>query len=60
MKTKISESEAQLEVWEAKEKLYEELKNIPAGKRVDYLQKKAKNAMEKFFKNKFVVLQSPI
>jgi len=58
MKTKISE--AQTEIWEAKEKLYEELKNIPAGKRVDYLQKKAKRALEKFFKNKIVVLQSSV
>lgn len=53
-------SEAQLEVWEAKEKLFVELKSIPVGKRVEYLQDKAKDAVAKFFKNKTVVLQSQI
>ena len=51
------ESKALLEIWEAKEKLYEELKNIPVGKRVELLQEKAKRAMEKFFKNKKVDIQ---
>ena len=55
METK--ESKAQLEIWEAKEKLYEELKNVPVGKRVEFLQEKAKTAMEKFFKNKKVDMQ---
>ena len=48
----IKESKSQLEIWDAKERLYEELKNVPVGKRVDFLQEKAKTAMEKFFKNK--------
>ena len=51
------ESKSQLEIWEAKEKLYQELKNVPVGKRVELLQEKAKTAMEKFFKNKKVHIQ---
>lgn len=53
-------SEAQLEIWEAKEKLFKELKIIPEGNRIEYLQNKAKDAIRKFFKNKMVVLQSQI
>jgi hypothetical protein len=50
----IRESKSANEIWEAKEKLYEELKNVPVGKRVEFLQEKAKAAMDKFFKNKKV------
>lgn len=39
MQAKISK--AQTEVWEWKEKLYEELKNIPSSERIGYLMKKA-------------------
>lgn len=56
MKTKISK--AQLEVWEAKDNLYEELKNIPYAKRIEYLQDKAKKSLAKFFKDKIVSMQS--
>jgi hypothetical protein len=56
MTTKIPK--AQLEIWEAKEKLFQELTAIPVGKRVEYLQNKAKDAVLKFFKNKMVALQA--
>lgn len=56
MKNKISK--AQLEVWEVKEKLYLKLKNIPTGKRVAFLQKKAIRAMKIYFSNKTVALQT--
>lgn len=45
-------STALTDVWEAKEKLFQEIKNIPVGKRVEYLQEKAKATMEKYFKKK--------
>ncbi|HLG34278.1 MAG TPA: hypothetical protein VI757_05305 [Bacteroidia bacterium] len=50
METKVSK--AQLEVWEWKEKLYEELKNIPESKRIGYLIDKVKNTVEKLRKKK--------
>lgn len=52
METKISE--AQIEVWEAKEKLYEALKNIPEGKKLEFLNQMAKDVIEKYFKGKVV------
>jgi hypothetical protein len=52
MKTKISD--AQIEVWEAKEKLYEALKNIPEGKKLEFLNQMAQNVIEKYFKGKVV------
>jgi len=52
METKISE--AQFEVWEAKEKLYEALKNIPEGKKLEFLNQMAKDVLEKYFKDKIV------
>ena len=55
METKVSK--AQLEVWEAKDKLYEELKYIPIGKRIEYIQSKVKNTINKYFKNKISKLQ---
>jgi hypothetical protein len=56
METKISK--AQTEVWEAKERLYEELKNIPSSERILYLQNKVKDTVEKYFKKKMVKLQA--
>jgi hypothetical protein len=52
METKISE--AQLEVWEAKEKLYETLKDVPEGKRIELLNQLAEDVIEKYFKGKVV------
>jgi vacuolar-type H+-ATPase subunit E/Vma4 len=52
METKISE--AQIEVWEAKEKLYEALKNIPEGKKLEFLNEMAKDVIEKYFNGKVV------
>lgn len=46
---KLNISKAQKEVWEWKDKLYEELKNIPESERIVYLQKKAKEAVEKLY-----------
>ena len=56
MESKISD--AQKEVWEWKEHLYEDLKNIPEGKRIEYLQNKVKNTIEKFLSNKKVFLHA--
>jgi hypothetical protein len=39
MQAKVSK--AQTEVWEWKEKLYEEIKNVPSSERISYLIKKA-------------------
>ena len=52
METKISD--AQIEVWEAKEKLYEALKNIPEGKKLEFLNQMAKDVIEKYFEDKVV------
>jgi hypothetical protein len=52
METKISD--AQIEVWEAKEKLYEALKDIPEGKKLEFLNQMAQNVIEKYFKGKVV------
>lgn len=58
METKVSK--AQLEVWEAKDKLYEELKHIPIGKRIEYIQSKVKDTINKYFKNKISNLQAQV
>ena len=55
METKISE--AQIEVWEAKEKLFEALKNIPEGKKIEFLNQMAKDVIEKYFKGKVVTFK---
>jgi len=55
METKISE--AQIEVWEAKDKLFEELKNIPEGKKIEFLNQMAKDVIEKYFKGKLVTFK---
>ncbi len=52
-------SKAQIEVWEWKELLYEELKNIPEGKRIEYIQNKVKNTIENFLKKKQANLNPP-
>ena len=50
MKTKISKS--QLEVWEWKEKLYEEIKNIEKNKRISFLINKSKETVNNVLKEK--------
>jgi len=40
-------SKSQKEVWEWKESLFEELKNIPKDERLKFIREKAKKAMEK-------------
>ena len=45
-------SKSQLEVWEWKEKLHEELKSIPKKERLKYLQNKAKITAERFKKER--------
>ena len=50
METKTSK--AQLEVWEWKEKLYEEIKNIPSTERINYLLNKVKDTVAKLKQRK--------
>ena len=50
METKTSKS--QEEIWEAKELLYEEIKDFPNEKKMDFLHEKAKLILEKYFKGK--------
>ena len=45
METKVSKS--QIEVWEWKEYLFEELKNIPKDKRLKFIKEKVKKTIEK-------------
>ena len=52
METKISE--AQIEVWEAKEKLYELLKDIPEGGKIEFLNQMASDVIETYFADKVV------
>ena len=56
METKIST--AQLEVWEWKDRLYEEIKNLNDDKKLEYIQNKVKDTIEKYFKNRKVKLIS--
>ena len=50
METKISK--AQLEVWEWKQALHEEMKQIPRYKRLLYIKDKVKNRVESLKKAK--------
>ena len=43
---KINISKSQIEVWEWKESLFEELKNIPKEKRLEFIRKKVKKTIE--------------
>ena len=53
MKTKTSN--AQVEVWEWKEKAYEQLKNIPPGEQIAFIKKQTAEmvAQIKEYRNKF-------
>ena len=50
MKTKISKS--QKEVWKWKEEAFNELKEIPESERVEYIEKKTKNIIDKIKRKK--------
>jgi len=45
METKISK--AQIEVWEWKEFLFDDLKNVPKNKRLRFIKEKVKKTIEK-------------
>jgi vacuolar-type H+-ATPase subunit E/Vma4 len=45
METKVSKS--QIEVWEWKESLFEDLKNIPKDERLKFIKKKVKKTIDK-------------
>ena len=44
METKTSN--AQIEVWEWKERVYNEIKNLPESERISYILKKVKQTVE--------------
>jgi len=48
MEAKISK--AQLEVWEWRESLHEELKNIPETERLNYIHEKVKSSVDRLKK----------
>ena len=48
-------SKAQVEVWDLKDSLFEELKNIPKLERLSYIKGKVKNTIEKINKKKHYV-----
>jgi hypothetical protein len=50
METKISK--AQIEVWDWKESLYEELRNIPKSERLNYIRQKVSNTINKIKRKK--------
>lgn len=50
MKAKISK--AQIEVWEWKERLYEEIKDLPENERLRYIREKVKKTVESIRKKK--------
>jgi hypothetical protein len=53
METKVSK--AQIEVWDWKESLYEELKNIPKLERLNYIKGKVSYSVAKINGNKNVI-----
>jgi len=42
-------SKSQIEVWEWKESLYDEIREIPKGKKLEYLNNKHKKSIEELF-----------
>ncbi|MDQ3847235.1 MAG: hypothetical protein M3342_24950 [Bacteroidota bacterium] len=40
-------SKAQREVWEWKEKAYEQIKNLPAGEQIKFIQEQTKHLVER-------------
>ncbi|MCX6160217.1 MAG: hypothetical protein NTV87_02610 [Ignavibacteriae bacterium] len=53
-------SKSQIEVWEWKESLYEEIKNVPVNKRLEYLSNKSKDMIKTIMKNKKSVYRNSI
>ena len=53
METKVSK--AQIEVWDWKESLYEELKNIPKLERLNYIKSKVSDSILKINKKKNLI-----
>lgn len=49
--TKDNTSKAQLEVWEWKEALYEELKDIPDSKKIEFILRKTASTVERINKS---------
>ncbi len=49
---KAKTSKAQLEVWEMKERVYNEIKDLSPGKRVDYILKKTAKRVAELKKRK--------
>ncbi|MFB6307603.1 MAG: hypothetical protein ABEH43_11585 [Flavobacteriales bacterium] len=49
---KAETSKSQLEVWEWKERLYAELKDIPKSKRLKFIREKVKTTVDRIKKNK--------
>ena len=45
-------SKAQVEIWDLKDSLFEELKNIPKLERLSYIKGKVKSTIEKINKKK--------
>ena len=54
---KNSISKAQIEVWEWKEALYEELKKIPENKRLEFIHNKTASTIERIKKASVKVKQ---
>jgi hypothetical protein len=49
---KSKDSKAQREVWEWKELLYEEIKNVPPNMKLKYIHQKVKKILEGIKKNR--------
>ncbi|MEO8513334.1 MAG: hypothetical protein ABI543_07230 [Ignavibacteria bacterium] len=47
---KANISKAQIEVWDWKDSLYEEIKDIPDSQKIDYIHKKTAKTIERFKK----------
>ena len=56
METKISK--AQIEVWEWKEHLYEQMKNLKDDQKLEYIHNKVKDTIEKYFKHRKKIIIS--
>jgi len=50
MEAKVSKS--QLEVWEWKERLYSEIKDLPKGERLNYIREKVKATVDRIREKK--------
>ena len=55
METKISKS--QQEIWDAKEALYEQIKDLTLENKIEFLHLKARSIIDKYYKGKIVHLE---